>query len=173
MSNREDLDWLAFRYVADELDAADARAFELRLSGDQDAREAVARAYALARCILAVECERPDDLRVAATARRSLRLRRLSAAAIGLAACLLLTLATLRLPRPEDSVPSAAVPSGEPNDTDRLAMIWSETRQPLDDPLWPPEQLDDESIEGPVAMAGLSIDDDWIGIAVMGMTSGE
>jgi len=41
-SSQSDLDWLAFRYIADELDASAREAFELRLAGDQTAREAVA-----------------------------------------------------------------------------------------------------------------------------------
>lgn len=42
-----DLDWLAFQYIAGELTAAQAEFFEDRLSTDQDAREAVARAVKL------------------------------------------------------------------------------------------------------------------------------
>lgn len=42
-----DLDWLAFRYAAGELGAAEAGAFEARLVNDQAAREAVSRAVAL------------------------------------------------------------------------------------------------------------------------------
>ena len=40
---REDLDWLAFRYVAAELSPAESRQFEGRLEHDQQAREAVGR----------------------------------------------------------------------------------------------------------------------------------
>lgn len=37
-----DLEWLAFCYVADELDASERESFELRLDQDQEARDAVA-----------------------------------------------------------------------------------------------------------------------------------
>jgi hypothetical protein len=43
----DELDWLAFRYVAGELTPKEAGAFEERLASDQAAREAVARAAAL------------------------------------------------------------------------------------------------------------------------------
>jgi hypothetical protein len=46
---REELDLLAFRYVAGELAAAEAAAFEVRLADDQSAREAVSRAVAVAQ----------------------------------------------------------------------------------------------------------------------------
>jgi len=40
---REDLDWLAFRYLAAELSPAESLRFESRLEHDQQAREAVGR----------------------------------------------------------------------------------------------------------------------------------
>lgn len=54
----DDLEWLAFRYVAGVLDATEARAFEERLGADQDAREAVGQAVALG---LRLAAARPDD----------------------------------------------------------------------------------------------------------------
>ena len=44
-SNASELPWLAFCYVANELDAPTRREFEIRLERDQIAREAVARAF--------------------------------------------------------------------------------------------------------------------------------
>ncbi len=58
MSEHEDLNWLAFRYVAGELNAAELRAFETQLEDDQSAREAVARACELTCCITAAERDR-------------------------------------------------------------------------------------------------------------------
>ena len=43
----DDLAWLAFRYVAGDLDPDESAAFERRLDHDQPAREAVAEAVAL------------------------------------------------------------------------------------------------------------------------------
>ena len=45
--SQTELDWLAFRYVADELSSAERDEFELRLATDQSAREAVAAAVEL------------------------------------------------------------------------------------------------------------------------------
>ena len=50
-----DLSWLAFRYVAGEMDRDEAEAFESRLDQDQSAREAVAEAVALAGAIARLE----------------------------------------------------------------------------------------------------------------------
>ncbi|MEL7497838.1 MAG: hypothetical protein AAFN77_09525 [Planctomycetota bacterium] len=47
----QDLDWLAFCYVADELDSAKRADFEARLDEDQVARDAVARAVSEASLI--------------------------------------------------------------------------------------------------------------------------
>ena len=44
----DNLDWLAFRYIADELSATERTAFEALLENDQLAREAVAHAVQLA-----------------------------------------------------------------------------------------------------------------------------
>lgn len=46
---QDDLDWLAFQYVADELDEAERAAFESRLADDTVASEAVVAAMKLAQ----------------------------------------------------------------------------------------------------------------------------
>jgi hypothetical protein len=51
----DDLSWLAFRYVADELDEADRAAFEARLLEDSEACCAVARAVELIGVCLQAE----------------------------------------------------------------------------------------------------------------------
>ncbi|MHC5537169.1 hypothetical protein ACYOEI_02905, partial [Singulisphaera rosea] len=48
---RGDLLWLAFRYVAVEMDAEESAAFEERLAYDQLARESVAEAVALTEAV--------------------------------------------------------------------------------------------------------------------------
>jgi hypothetical protein len=50
-SKDEDLDLLAFRYIAGELTPAESEPFEQRLADDQAAREAVARAVDLAQAV--------------------------------------------------------------------------------------------------------------------------
>ena len=47
----EELDWLAFQYVADELDGVERAAFELRLEEDTAACEAVVSAMKLAQAV--------------------------------------------------------------------------------------------------------------------------
>ncbi len=49
---RDELDWLAFRYVAGEMTADEAGGFELRLADDQAAREAVCRAVGFAQSLV-------------------------------------------------------------------------------------------------------------------------
>lgn len=56
-----DLNWLAFRYVAGELDDAESAAFEQRLDADQRAREAVASAVGL---VGAIHVARPTSFRL-------------------------------------------------------------------------------------------------------------
>ena len=56
-SKDEDLDLLAFRYIAGELTPAESEAFEQRLADDQAAREAVARAVDLAQAVASVPAD--------------------------------------------------------------------------------------------------------------------
>jgi len=51
------LEWLAFCYVADELDADERQQFEQRLSEDQSARDAVANAVSLSQFVYAAHRE--------------------------------------------------------------------------------------------------------------------
>ncbi len=48
---REELDWLAFCYVAGEMSAEEFEGFEDRLATDQNAREAVVRAVKLSQAV--------------------------------------------------------------------------------------------------------------------------
>lgn len=57
----QDLDWLAFCYIADELDAATKAEFELRLQTDVEACEAVASAVQLSSLVCEA-CEEPEAL---------------------------------------------------------------------------------------------------------------
>ncbi len=49
--NQSELEWLAFQYLADELNPAERDEFETRLADEQDAREAVARSVELTQTI--------------------------------------------------------------------------------------------------------------------------
>lgn len=59
----DDLDWLAFCYVADELESSERDEFEKRLAEDQQAREAVEKAVSLGQIVYATRGER--NVRVA------------------------------------------------------------------------------------------------------------
>jgi len=51
----DSLDWLAFRYIADEMSTDERASFELRLAEDQLAREAVALVVEVAQAVSVVE----------------------------------------------------------------------------------------------------------------------
>jgi hypothetical protein len=57
-----ELQWLAFRYVAGELSGDEAAQFEDRLDQDQQAREAVAAAVELTEAVVASGADRPRVL---------------------------------------------------------------------------------------------------------------
>ena len=52
-----DRDWLAFRYIASELNGEESAAFEAELETSQVAREAVARAVDLSQAIALAETQ--------------------------------------------------------------------------------------------------------------------
>jgi ferric-dicitrate binding protein FerR (iron transport regulator) len=54
LDSNDDLDWLAFRYISNEMTQAEADRFEQRLGEDQLAREAVARAVAWTEAVASV-----------------------------------------------------------------------------------------------------------------------
>ena len=51
---RDELEWDAFRYVANELSADESTAFEQRLADDQEAREAVAHCVEMTHAVVAL-----------------------------------------------------------------------------------------------------------------------
>ena len=54
-----ELSWLAFRYIADELSAEQRDTFEQRLAVDQQAREEVARAVEMTQAVACVHAQAP------------------------------------------------------------------------------------------------------------------
>ena len=118
----DDLTWLAFRYVAGELDPDELAAFEDRLDRDQPAREAVAEAVALMAGVVH-----------AAPAFRSTpgsrsRVRRAAVVALASAACLALALAPRLVDfRPHGDPPDARTPA--PGAGSAVALAWSGLRQ--------------------------------------------
>lgn len=57
--HNDELDWIAFRYVAGDMADGEAAAFEERLATTQPAREAVARAAELTQVVARAERPRP------------------------------------------------------------------------------------------------------------------
>lgn len=55
MATTDELLWLAFRYLADELPTAEAAAFELQLANEQPARDALAEIVALSEAVALAE----------------------------------------------------------------------------------------------------------------------
>ncbi|MEQ8790756.1 MAG: hypothetical protein RIC55_30945 [Pirellulaceae bacterium] len=57
--NSENLNWLAFRYIASEMSAEEQQQFEVRLADDQSVREAVEEAVALHEAVCLAGREAP------------------------------------------------------------------------------------------------------------------
>ncbi len=119
----DDLAWLAFRYVAGDLDLDESAAFEHRLDRDQPAREAVAGAVALMVGVVR-----------AAPALRSKRLwrsraRRAVTVALASAACLALAVAPrlVEFRRPHGNAPDVRTPA--PGAGSAIALAWSGLQQ--------------------------------------------
>ena len=173
---REDLDWLAFRYVAAELSEPECRQFEERLEHDQRAREAVGRAVEVTCAVRALDWDtaphvKPVGQRHAGDRRRSMRW--LAALAVGVA----LVVFVARLPRGEPDVSrpggwGRAVPPGE------LAVVWSSARMQWeaepDGESWDegqPEAAADHRSELSADAPGVIDMPDWMIVAVVALAS--
>ena len=127
---QEKLRWLAFRYLADEMDASEANDFESRLLTDQVAREAVARAVSET-----TQIRQALATVVTGTSQRSGWSRRSTHFAIvAMGSCLTLFLAVClvrsSLP-PERSVVHQLVASSPSDSPIELAYAWAEARHGL------------------------------------------
>jgi hypothetical protein len=187
---RNDLDWLAFRYIADELADAERAEFEQQLVDSQPAREAVAGAVELTEAIAvagAVEELVVASATVAGRAQRTGWLRRVAWVATGAVACLALVfvcqgfvigpMASLQT----DESSESGVSKRKPISPD-LAIAWSQTRTDLaiaSDGSWSwplADETPDVADDFPVAVVpaeGVSpvAAPDWMMAAVSGMMS--
>ncbi len=111
--NHDELDWLAFRYIAGELTRAESEAFEQRLADDQTAREAVARAVMLTSAIVAGRGESPASVVRYPSRPRWTRW-------VVAAAAVLLAAITIVVVRPGSR-------PGESNDELTVAGVWAES----------------------------------------------
>jgi hypothetical protein len=131
----EELDWLAFRYVAGELASDKLGDFERRLADDQAACDAVSRAVELTCAIRAAEATTVAPV-FPAGRRRHEQSVRLAACA---AACALVLIACLGFLLPSESGPAGLSDASHGVDTAELAVVWSEAKSELadqDSPTW-------------------------------------
>jgi hypothetical protein len=155
---QEPLAWLAYRYVADELSVGEAADFEERLAVDQAARETVAEVVRLSAAVQALPSDAFYDRELAPSVWR----QRACWAALGAAACLLLTLgAQFLLGR---ASPTGNQARGEPTP---LALAWAEAHSAAGDSSEVDQQ--DDSFDASQAMLGEPTDDaatwdapDWL-----------
>jgi ferric-dicitrate binding protein FerR (iron transport regulator) len=112
--------WLAFRYVAGEMSLDETESFERRLDGDQEAREAVARAVELTGAVAAV---RSGSIPTFTLPRRRRLVRVIvGVAALAAAACLAWLVVT-----PHAGERLAVTPKVSPSAT--VTLAWSTLRQ--------------------------------------------
>jgi hypothetical protein len=126
----EELDWLAFRYVAGELDSDEQADFERRLAQDQAACEAVAKAVELTGAIRAVEATSLPPVQLAGVPSRRWSLR--MAACLSACAAILL-IVYFQFSLPTESGPTVRSDPSSVTDKTELAVVWSEIRAELGD----------------------------------------
>ena len=179
-----ELDWLAFRYVADELPADARSAFEQRLAEDQTAREAVAEAVELAAAVY--ESAATGDYVYREPARPSRRQKAtriavclLSAAA---AALFLLLVVQFRTSKPglTDNLnlpQEPATNSNQPYDDGDLAVAWSQSlasfpaATPDADLLWSEDEFTEPAVASDAWAdpAELPVAPSWMYAAISGL----
>jgi len=133
MSETQDkLHWLAFRYVADELDATEASEFESLLATDQAAREAVARAVevttqirqALANAVVVTAASKQSNW--------SRNTTRAAVVAVGSCLTLFLALCLVRSSLPiTGGVAHQSIESDSSVSPAQLAYAWAKARNGL------------------------------------------
>jgi ferric-dicitrate binding protein FerR (iron transport regulator) len=153
--DRETVDWLAFQYIANELDDTARNDFESRLLDDQAAREAVARAVLLSQAV--ADFKAPVALRP-----RKARLSQSRAAALAVSLCLLIgalavTIFAFGARRSwSDRYLGDGAESPASVDSDRLAALWLDARS-----AFPVES--DSSKDGYASTDGDALPaDDWM-----------
>ncbi len=137
---RNHLDWLAFRYIADEFSDAERAEFEQQLADSQPAREAVASAVELTEAIAVAGAV--EELTVAAAPsverpHRSRWMRRVAWLSMGAAACLALVFVCQgfvigpMVGQQSDESADGGVAVRKTASPD-LAIAWSQTRAELE-----------------------------------------
>jgi hypothetical protein len=163
--NLPELEWLAFLYVADELEPPRREAFEKQLSADQGAREAVAKAVDVTQNLAAAhELDRifvrsAETAVTPAGARRAAWLYPLAWMGAGAAACILVAVAAWSL-QPGPS--AAARPTVADQQALELAVAWNTARHdyPRHEASWERELARLESQRAEAAFGSIRLDDD-------------
>lgn len=122
------LNWLAFRYLSNEMSAAERDAFEQRLLTDTEALETLARTVQLTEAVAAVRAETIETGRVSQPARRRRWVRSVRWMAAAAAACVLGIL-VLRSFHDRGSFPKAPDDRGslDRRATASVATVWAES----------------------------------------------
>lgn len=128
-----ELDWLAFRYVAGELGADEARSFDDRLASDLAAQEAMSRAAALSIAIAAARPSVEPRRTASVESRQSRFMHAVTWLSIGVAATVAVWIGSAILSNPEVAqhrAESNLVQTAQP--APASAVAWLELRK-LDD----------------------------------------
>ena len=125
-SEFKDLNWLAFRYIADELDQTERMAFESRLLDCENAREAVVDAVRDSQTLYETLKSESQPLVNLAVPKQATHMRRWTAAIVATAAAALLAVNCWSIISP----PSTPVIASE---SDGLAAAWVETLVTMSD----------------------------------------
>jgi hypothetical protein len=181
--SRNELDWLAFCFLSGEMSPAEAERFEARLEGEQEAREALARAVELTQVVAAVEatCEAstPSLARRVSVRSAGNWTTRLSWMAIGGLASLVIAMVwTGGLSRFSFGPQNAGISS----ENGALATAWSATRAVLQEtvdvgPLHPLSAANGEVDDDQVASGELTDElvvveaPSWMTVAIEGLAS--
>ena len=155
-----DLDWMAFCYIADELSGEELAQFEARLASDQAARDAVEQAMRISTAVY--ECKLPTTepavQTVSATAPSAVSSRSVSQWIVALAAALLIGVgltAWIANSNPSKSGEVAMTQDEE------LAIAWADTIQEVELSV----VVDEFQDEFQFASSEGSDEDDWMFVA--------
>ncbi len=179
-----ELDWLAFQYLTDELSEDERQAFEARLADDQFAREALAKSVDLTQTLAAAESFEQPKPAAREVERRAIRWQRVAWFSATMAGCLALAL-VYQLVIHRSNATSVAQGWGTgaaKSDAEQLALLWVDQLS-LAEPVEPNEQIvgaseiegeseTDEPLE-PVDTLGAIGEvetPDWMLAAVLGMS---
>lgn len=187
-------DWLAFRYVADDLSEAERAEFESRLAWDETAQRSLGSMVELTLAIAATEeSATGKSVAPAALANESTRAagphagRKANRKLVWLAGCLaasaLVLIAASVAVQSRWLSPHVATIQAPDDDWQRLAAIWNETRSELStDDEW---SADEETQVAPLALAPSSSNEEaadewtvsetppWVWAGVIGTEQGD